>query len=280
MLPAGPGTMVPGRGRLCPALPKPGTAPTPQVALVVGLQSRLLAPRGVLGSPPHSGSDSLNCNRRGQGRHSLGDGHPGAGQASTASSLTRLLVSEPSLPGPKTPLWPWRRMEWAWAVPRLRRRPTPGLVCVRVCVGPVGWCPAEGLSPRWVGRRAVQAPACPLPLGRWLARPPPSWLQDPRLTLSSLPPPSGPWPEQFTDGRYWIYSPRHRRLRAVMPSPSGTVSDRSWPLGRGASPTLGQQGAAGPRQKLLGGLRKRTGGCGSQACPQGALLGVGRENVT
>ncbi|XP_048666802.1 phosphatidylinositol 4-phosphate 5-kinase type-1 gamma [Marmota marmota marmota] len=88
----------------------------------------------------------------------------------------------------------------------------------------------------------------------------------------------------FTDGRYWIYSPRHRRLRAVMPSPSGTVSDRSWPLGRGASPTLGQQGAAGPRQKrvlsFLGGLRKRAGGCGSQACPQGALLGVGRGNVT
>ncbi|KAM5190930.1 phosphatidylinositol 4-phosphate 5-kinase type-1 gamma isoform 5-T5 [Callospermophilus lateralis] len=88
----------------------------------------------------------------------------------------------------------------------------------------------------------------------------------------------------FTDGRYWIYSPRHHRLRAVMPSPSGTVSDRSWPLGRGASPTLGQQGAAGPRQKLvlpfLGGLRKRAGGCGSQACPQGALLGVGCGNVT
>ncbi|XP_047386876.1 phosphatidylinositol 4-phosphate 5-kinase type-1 gamma isoform X2 [Sciurus carolinensis] len=50
----------------------------------------------------------------------------------------------------------------------------------------------------------------------------------------------------FTDGRYWIYSPRHRRLRAVTPSPSGTVSDRSQPLGRGASPTFGQRGAAGP----------------------------------
>ncbi|XP_047386881.1 phosphatidylinositol 4-phosphate 5-kinase type-1 gamma isoform X7 [Sciurus carolinensis] len=33
----------------------------------------------------------------------------------------------------------------------------------------------------------------------------------------------------FTDGRYWIYSPRHRRLRAVTPSPSGTPTDeRSW----------------------------------------------------
>uniref|UniRef100_A0A8C7AP68 Phosphatidylinositol-4-phosphate 5-kinase type 1 gamma n=1 Tax=Neovison vison TaxID=452646 RepID=A0A8C7AP68_NEOVI len=31
----------------------------------------------------------------------------------------------------------------------------------------------------------------------------------------------------FTDGRYWIYSPRHRRLRAVTLSSSGTVSDHS-----------------------------------------------------
>nr|XP_055103257.1 phosphatidylinositol 4-phosphate 5-kinase type-1 gamma isoform X4 [Symphalangus syndactylus] len=33
----------------------------------------------------------------------------------------------------------------------------------------------------------------------------------------------------FTDGRYWIYSPRHRRLRAVTLSTSGTPTDeRSW----------------------------------------------------
>ncbi|XP_043322036.1 phosphatidylinositol 4-phosphate 5-kinase type-1 gamma isoform X5 [Cervus canadensis] len=33
----------------------------------------------------------------------------------------------------------------------------------------------------------------------------------------------------FTDGRYWIYSPRHRRLRAVTLSSSGTPTDeRSW----------------------------------------------------
>ncbi|XP_062041064.1 phosphatidylinositol 4-phosphate 5-kinase type-1 gamma isoform X1 [Lepus europaeus] len=33
----------------------------------------------------------------------------------------------------------------------------------------------------------------------------------------------------FTDGRYWIYSPRHRRLRAVTLSASGTpTDDRSW----------------------------------------------------
>uniref|UniRef100_A0A2K5F0F2 Phosphatidylinositol-4-phosphate 5-kinase type 1 gamma n=1 Tax=Aotus nancymaae TaxID=37293 RepID=A0A2K5F0F2_AOTNA len=33
----------------------------------------------------------------------------------------------------------------------------------------------------------------------------------------------------FTDGRYWIYSPRHRRLRAVTLSASGTPTDeRSW----------------------------------------------------
>ncbi|XP_072804080.1 phosphatidylinositol 4-phosphate 5-kinase type-1 gamma isoform X3 [Vicugna pacos] len=35
----------------------------------------------------------------------------------------------------------------------------------------------------------------------------------------------------FTDGRYWIYSPRHRRLRAVTLSSSGTVSDRGRPPG-------------------------------------------------
>ncbi|XP_040846400.1 phosphatidylinositol 4-phosphate 5-kinase type-1 gamma isoform X2 [Ochotona curzoniae] len=33
----------------------------------------------------------------------------------------------------------------------------------------------------------------------------------------------------FTDGRYWIYSPHHRRLRAVTPSSSGAPTDeRSW----------------------------------------------------
>uniref|UniRef100_A0A2K6FZ99 Phosphatidylinositol-4-phosphate 5-kinase type 1 gamma n=1 Tax=Propithecus coquereli TaxID=379532 RepID=A0A2K6FZ99_PROCO len=51
----------------------------------------------------------------------------------------------------------------------------------------------------------------------------------------------------FTDGRYWIYSPRHRRLRAVTPSSSGTVSDRSGHPGEKGSTRLGQQGAAGPR---------------------------------
>ncbi|XP_032321842.1 phosphatidylinositol 4-phosphate 5-kinase type-1 gamma isoform X3 [Camelus ferus] len=35
----------------------------------------------------------------------------------------------------------------------------------------------------------------------------------------------------FTDGRYWIYSPRHRRLRAVTLSSSGTVSDHGRPPG-------------------------------------------------
>ncbi|XP_049732347.1 phosphatidylinositol 4-phosphate 5-kinase type-1 gamma isoform X2 [Elephas maximus indicus] len=51
----------------------------------------------------------------------------------------------------------------------------------------------------------------------------------------------------FTDGRYWMYSPRHRRLRAVTPSSSGTVSDRRPPRpprgkGRG-HPRQGQQEA-------------------------------------
>ncbi|XP_031515988.1 phosphatidylinositol 4-phosphate 5-kinase type-1 gamma-like [Papio anubis] len=33
----------------------------------------------------------------------------------------------------------------------------------------------------------------------------------------------------FTDGRYWIYSPHHRRLRAMTLSASGTPTDeRSW----------------------------------------------------
>ncbi|XP_067590410.1 phosphatidylinositol 4-phosphate 5-kinase type-1 gamma isoform X1 [Pseudorca crassidens] len=40
----------------------------------------------------------------------------------------------------------------------------------------------------------------------------------------------------FTDGRYWIYSPRHRRLRAVTLSSSGTVSDRGRPPGSPAPP--------------------------------------------
>uniref|UniRef100_A0A8C5VC08 Phosphatidylinositol-4-phosphate 5-kinase type 1 gamma n=1 Tax=Microcebus murinus TaxID=30608 RepID=A0A8C5VC08_MICMU len=51
----------------------------------------------------------------------------------------------------------------------------------------------------------------------------------------------------FTDGRYWIYSPRHRRLRAVTPSSSGIVSDRSGHPGDKGSARLGQPGAAGPR---------------------------------
>ncbi|XP_037360957.1 phosphatidylinositol 4-phosphate 5-kinase type-1 gamma isoform X1 [Talpa occidentalis] len=41
----------------------------------------------------------------------------------------------------------------------------------------------------------------------------------------------------FSDGRYWIYSPRHRRLRAVTLSSSGTVSDCSRPPGS-PDPTL------------------------------------------
>ncbi|XP_070230025.1 phosphatidylinositol 4-phosphate 5-kinase type-1 gamma isoform X2 [Bos mutus] len=40
----------------------------------------------------------------------------------------------------------------------------------------------------------------------------------------------------FTDGRYWIYSPRHRRLRAVTLSSSGTVSDHGRPPGSQAPP--------------------------------------------
>nr|XP_008508394.1 PREDICTED: phosphatidylinositol 4-phosphate 5-kinase type-1 gamma-like [Equus przewalskii] len=40
----------------------------------------------------------------------------------------------------------------------------------------------------------------------------------------------------FSDGRYWIYSPRRRRLRAVTLSSSGTVSDRHRPPGSPAPP--------------------------------------------
>ncbi|EQB77598.1 hypothetical protein CB1_000413023 [Camelus ferus] len=43
----------------------------------------------------------------------------------------------------------------------------------------------------------------------------------PHPVLCLLPPPPSR-PAQFTDGRYWIYSPRHRRLRAVTLSSSGT----------------------------------------------------------
>ncbi|XP_054573488.1 phosphatidylinositol 4-phosphate 5-kinase type-1 gamma isoform X6 [Eptesicus fuscus] len=42
----------------------------------------------------------------------------------------------------------------------------------------------------------------------------------------------------FTDGRYWIYSPRHRRLRAMTLSSSGTVSDHSRPPGSPAPAPL------------------------------------------
>lgn len=51
----------------------------------------------------------------------------------------------------------------------------------------------------------------------------------PHPVLSLPPPPARP--AQFMDGRYWIYSPRHRRLRAVTLSSSGTVSDHSRPPG-------------------------------------------------
>uniref|UniRef100_A0A8C2NY81 PIPK domain-containing protein n=1 Tax=Capra hircus TaxID=9925 RepID=A0A8C2NY81_CAPHI len=50
----------------------------------------------------------------------------------------------------------------------------------------------------------------------------------------------------FTDGRYWIYSPRHRRLRAVTLSSSGTVSDHGRPPGSQAPSRPGQQGATSP----------------------------------
>ena len=53
--------------------------------------------------------------------------------------------------------------------------------------------------------------------------------------LCLLPPPPAR-PAQFTDGRYWIYSPRHRRLRAVTLSSSGTVSDHGRPPGSQAPP--------------------------------------------
>ncbi|XP_053436159.1 phosphatidylinositol 4-phosphate 5-kinase type-1 gamma isoform X2 [Nycticebus coucang] len=59
----------------------------------------------------------------------------------------------------------------------------------------------------------------------------------------------------FTDGRYWIYSPRHRRLRAVTLSSSGTVSDRSsLQGGQAARPPRGEghrpPGAAGSCRSL------------------------------
>ena len=70
----------------------------------------------------------------------------------------------------------------------------------------------------------------------------PDRLPDPRGLILSLhpvlcllpPPPTRP--AQFTDGRYWIYSPRHRRLRAVTLSSSGTVSDHGRPPGSPAPP--------------------------------------------
>lgn len=55
----------------------------------------------------------------------------------------------------------------------------------------------------------------------------------PHPVLSLPPPPT--LPAQFMDGRYWIYSPRHRRLRAMTLSSSGTVSDHSRPSGSPAA---------------------------------------------
>lgn len=90
------------------------------------------------------------------------------------------------------------------------------------------------------GHGGTPPPQTRLPLGRQRttpAPPPPprpAWPElpgflSPHPVLSLPPPPARP--AQFTDGRYWIYSPRHRRLRAVTLSSSGTVSDRSRPPG-------------------------------------------------
>ncbi|XP_053076087.1 phosphatidylinositol 4-phosphate 5-kinase type-1 gamma isoform X2 [Acinonyx jubatus] len=57
----------------------------------------------------------------------------------------------------------------------------------------------------------------------------------------------------FTDGRYWIYSPRHRRLRAVTLSSSGTVSDHSRPPGSPA-PDPPPWAAGSHRSQLSHGL--------------------------
>ncbi|XP_048197966.1 phosphatidylinositol 4-phosphate 5-kinase type-1 gamma isoform X1 [Perognathus longimembris pacificus] len=51
----------------------------------------------------------------------------------------------------------------------------------------------------------------------------------------------------FADGRYWIFSPRHRRLQAMTPSASATVSDRSRPPGeRGPCPPWATRELRGP----------------------------------
>ncbi|XP_042833690.1 phosphatidylinositol 4-phosphate 5-kinase type-1 gamma isoform X2 [Panthera tigris] len=57
----------------------------------------------------------------------------------------------------------------------------------------------------------------------------------------------------FTDGRYWIYSPRRRRLRAVTLSSSGTVSDHSRPPGSPA-PDPPPRAAESHRSRLSHGL--------------------------
>ena len=86
---------------------------------------------------------------------------------------------------------------------------------------------------------AVSQPAPPAALPAC----PPARLPWPRpVTSSCLRPPPPARPAQFTDGRYWIYSPRHRRLRAVTLSSSGTVSDHGRPPGSQAPPrTLGSR---------------------------------------
>lgn len=117
------------------------------------------------------------------------------------------------------------------------RRPGP---CSVVCVGvqKPEWASGPHMWQR--GRPVGPPPLLPAWPSAHLPCPVPSQpdcppdscglILSPHPVLCLLPPPPSR-PAQFTDGRYWIYSPRHRRLRAVTLSSSGTVSDHGRPPG-------------------------------------------------
>lgn len=91
----------------------------------------------------------------------------------------------------------WIRF-WPYGVPDPRPSHTPCFRRLRLC--------------------PLSCPPAPLPGSRFILYP---------LLSSFLPP--GPLCGQFAHGRYWLFSPRRRQLRAVTPNHTGAVSDHSPP---------------------------------------------------
>lgn len=111
-------------------------------------------------------------------------------------------------------LGPCVLLVWAWECPELCPVLGSGLM------GSLGPDPAK--HPASVACACWSYSAAhlhPLPGSRFILYP---------LLSSFLPP--GPLCGQFAHGRYWLFSPRRRQLRAVTPSHTGAVSDHSLPL--------------------------------------------------